>query len=563
MNESMRLKIKGQPEKPAPVITEVKSMKGFEEYGVTLRVLGVPFGGPNDGRDSDGEAFTSETNIWMKAGDEVPLTYYHGFGPDDPDEWQENPVVIGRAKYTGSDERGHWFDAKFDESEELAQRIINDPAKARASSGAIGHVVRMNKDNTIAVWPVGELAVFDTNEWRLPANDFAVIEAKAEEGGLAVKADEAETAVTSDVVAEFETITEILPQGEITMSEEIEKQEIVEQVSKDEVKAWITESFKALQEEAPAVKSAPAIVKSVGEPDKKGEFLKYLRGQKAAMQEGSATEGGYIVPDDFLPEIIAKRDELSIARQAGARIVQTSRDVINIPFEDTSMTAFSITAEEAAVSENEPTLGQVTGTVYKFTKLVKVSEELLEDEDANLLSFLADAFGRAWAGTENYYVVSGSGSGQPQGVLFGGTAGLTLDSATTIGAAEIPELYYKLPAAYAQGNVGWAMKNATLGRIMGLSGDNFQFMQTPAGSVGPTLLGKPVYLSDSMGAVTAGLKSLVVGNWSYYALIERRGLSVKRLSELYAGNGQVGFLATVRMGGAVLQAEAFQYATQA
>lgn len=559
---AMKLKIAGKPEKPVHE-TVTKSLKAFDEYSVRFSVLGVPFGGVHDGRDSDGEAFTKDTNIWLQVGDEVPVTYYHGFGPDDPDEWQENPAILGRAKYTKMDERGYWFDVKLDETDELAQRIISDPLKSRASSGAVGHLVRYNEDRTISVWPVGELALFDTNEWRLPANELAVIEAaKADEGGLTVKADEAEAAVTSDVVAE--EIDQPI-QGETKMEDENKEVQVHEPVSRDEVKAWITDAFKALHEEAPAVKSAPAVVQSLGDPDPSKAFLKYLRtGEKvkAAMQEGTPAEGGYIVPDDFYRNIVAKRDEMSVARKAGARVIQTSRDVINIPYEDTSMSNFSITAEEAAVSENEPTLGSVTATIYKFTKLVKVSEELLEDEDANLIPFLNDAFGRAAALTENAYFIAGTGSGQPQGVLYGGTAGLSLDSQTTIGAAEVPELYFKLGSAYADGSECWVMRNATLGILMGLTGNAFQFMPTPAGGLQKQLMGKPVFVSDSMGAVAASGKSMVIGNWNYYAIAERRGMSIRRLNELYAGNGQVGFLATMRFGGAVLQAEAFQYATQ-
>ena len=558
---TMKFKIKNAVEVERSVIDHaVKSMKSFDEYSdYTLSVLGVPFGGPHEGRDSDGEAFTPDTNIWLKAGDEVPVTYYHGFGPDDPDNWQDDPVAIGRAKYAKQDERGHWFDVRLDENEELAQRVLISPGTSRASSGAVGHLVRKNADDTITVWPVGELALFDTNEWRLPANDFAVIEAKADEGGLTAETDEVKAEVTSDVDAEQIQPIEESQSGEPEMEEELEKSN---PLTKEDIKAMLDEAIRAIREEEPAIKSAPAVVKSLGERDPKDEFLKYIRyGTKAALQEGSATEGGYIVPDDFLPEIIAKRDELSIARQAGARIIQTSRDVINIPYEDTSQTAFAITDEEGAVSEAEPTFGNVTGTVYKFTKLVKVSEELLEDEDANLMSFLADSFGRAWAGTENTYVIAGNGSGQPQGILSGGTSGLSFDTSSTIGAAEIPELYYKLGAPYTVGNVGWVMENATLGVIMGLKGDAFQFMPTPAGSMSPQLLGKPVFVTDAMESLASGKKSVAVGNWSYYALIERKGLSIRRLNELYAGNGQVGFLATVRMGGAVLQAEAFQYAT--
>ena len=60
-----------------------KRMKADGDYVETgWRVLGVPFGGPIVGRDLDGEAFTPETDIWLKVGDKVNLTYYHGFDPD-------------------------------------------------------------------------------------------------------------------------------------------------------------------------------------------------------------------------------------------------------------------------------------------------------------------------------------------------------------------------------------------------------------------------------------------------------------------------------------------------
>ena len=183
---TLRIKISqnGQTVEREPV--EVKAQLQFDEYsGPELVVLGVPFGGPVMGRDVEGEAFTSKTDIWMQVGDTRPVTYLHGYGPDSPDEWQEKPVIIGTAKYTGVDDRGHWFRVRLDTGDPLSQRIIeamtvNMPV--RASSGAVGHLVRMEKlrAGLIEVWPVGELAIFDTNEWRLPANDFAVVTAKTE-----------------------------------------------------------------------------------------------------------------------------------------------------------------------------------------------------------------------------------------------------------------------------------------------------------------------------------------------------------------------------------------------
>lgn len=555
--DSLRVKIatkNGEVKRPAE--GAFKAMKAFEEYAESnLRVLGVPFGGPIKGRDADGEAFHEDTNIWLKAGDSVPLTYYHGFGPDDPNEMQPDPVVIGRAKYTGADERGHWFDMRVDEAEPLAQRVLADPIKSRASSGAVGHLVRMGKGGLIDIWPVGELAVFDTNDWRLPANDFAVIEAKTEVPEVVVEAGEAKA--TAENGEEAETITVVEPLEVIEMDELEVKTEAQPQPDLDAlIKAGVEKALKALPAQE---KGAPVVLKS-GLGDHKTNFLKYLRtGYKAAMQEGTAEEGGYLVPDDMYASIVAKRDEMSVARAAGCTVIQTSRDVVQVPYENTSHTNFAITAEEAAVSQGEPTIGQASITIYKFTKLVKVSEELLEDNATNLEAFLSDAFGRAWALTENAYTIAGTGSGQPQGVLYGGTAGKTFAGTNAITAAEIVAMQHVLPSAYAPG-AAWLMRNATLGYLRGLTGNNFYFQPLPAGD-GQQMLGSPLYLSDSMGAIGQGAKVVAYGNMSYLFLAERRGLSVRRLNELYAGNGQVGFLATVRFGCAVVQAEAIQYGT--
>ena len=159
-----------------------KRMRPWKQYEpFDHRILGVPFGGPIEGRDKEGEAFTKDTDIWLTKGDTVPITYYHGFGPDSPEEVQDPPAIIGRAKYVGADDRGHWFEPRFDSEEPLTQRVMSTKAETlRASSGGISHLVRVKAGGLIDVWPVGELAVFDMNEWRLPANDFAVFEKLSE-----------------------------------------------------------------------------------------------------------------------------------------------------------------------------------------------------------------------------------------------------------------------------------------------------------------------------------------------------------------------------------------------
>ena len=132
-----------------------------------------------------------------------------------------------------------------------------------------------------------------------------------------------------------------------------------------------------------------------------------------ALQEGAASEGGYLVPDDVRNQIIQKRDEQSWPRQAGVMVLGTSRDVVKIPTEATSFAAFAVTAEEAAYVTNDPAFGQESVSIYKFTKLTKLSDELLDDDACNLEGFISQRVGDAWGLTESQYCATGTGSSQP------------------------------------------------------------------------------------------------------------------------------------------------------
>lgn len=545
----------------------VKSWDALD--GAVYSVLGMPIGGPYDGRDSDGQTFTLDTDAWLKADKDIPVTYYHGFGPDSPHEWQETPAVIGVARWTHTDERGFWFDVKFDYREPLTSRVTGVKTdKVRASSGAIGHLVRANEDNELVTWPVGELALFDINEWRKPANDFAVFVGKSGDTEVTAEAE------TQAVTVEAAPVQSDILQEKNKMADEIEKEAVeTPAVDVDAIVNKAVEAASAKWEKmvnAPAI-NAPAVIKAenFGDPDPNRAFMHYLRtgekvkGLKAAMGENTAGVGGYLVPEDSFAGIIEKRNELSIPRRAGATILQTSRDVLNIPVEATSQAYFAQAAHDlAAVDEDEPTIGNAAAIIYPFTKLVKVGEDLLEDSEANLNQFLANSFGRWMAMTENRNALIGAGSIAPQGVTVGGTAALTFDDTNAIAAAEIPELYHKLAGQYRDRAV-WTMNDDTLGMLRGLVSSNvFTFGAHEINE--ESIMGKRAFTSSYMpNYTTTKYKAIVFGDWSLYALVERKGLVIRRLNELYAGNRQVGLLATFRHGGVVMQSEAFAIGSMA
>lgn len=71
-----------------------------------------------------------------------------------------------------------------------------------------------------------------------------------------------------------------------------------------------------------------------------------------------------------------------------------------------------------------------------------------------------------------------------------------------------------------------------------------------------TLLGRPVYSSNAIPGIAAGEKVIAFGDLSYYWIGDRNGITFKRLNELYADRGQIGFLATKRLDARLVLPEA-------
>ena len=70
------------------------------------------------------------------------------------------------------------------------------------------------------------------------------------------------------------------------------------------------------------------------------------------------------------------------------------------------------------------------------------------------------------------------------------------------------------------------------------------------------ILNRPYYTSAYVPEVAAGAKVMAFGDFSYYWIADRQGRSFKRLNELFAANGQVGFLASQRVDGKLILSEA-------
>lgn len=138
-----------------------------------LEVLGIPFGSPTN-LDSDGEYFSSQTNLHDDKYPLPPAVYYHGLNPDGTPSG--TPEYIGKTESFRDDVSGRWYRVVLDKTSELAKRVWQaaKDGLARASSGSVSHLARTNIDGHITEWPVAELSIFDIGDGRKPANRHAV-----------------------------------------------------------------------------------------------------------------------------------------------------------------------------------------------------------------------------------------------------------------------------------------------------------------------------------------------------------------------------------------------------
>jgi len=544
-------------------------------------VLGIPFGGPNDGKDDDGEAFHPGTDVWLKVGDTLPVTYYHGFGPDDPRQWQETPHIIGTAKYIRMDDRGHWFVVQYLDDAPLAKRVITAHAKGapvRASSGAVGHLVRVDEAGMINVWPVGELAVFDTNDWRRPANDYAIVEPVAEALGQRAKADDAVEAKASEqgVIDMNEKTTPPHEQEPMKAPPPALDMDAMLQAVRDAAKSAATDAvgeFAAkFRLDGSGVAKAPAVISTRGDSFAKAAAAWVRTGQPAdgLLVEGAALElkasnpvdmvigtdtaGGYAAPDDFLGEIIAKRGEALLATKLGVRRIPGSGTTVLVPIDaNTSGGDFVSTAEGAAYDKDTPGLAQKSMTLGKYTKQIPLSQELLADEDARLMSFLTDFIARGMANTHNNLLLTE--------VATNGTSFKTFASNSAIAAGELQDIVYNDTVAnYLDdgGSVGWVMRSSTYGDVISLQGNPFIYDFTPQGG-NRNLVGYPVAFSSKSAAVGSSAKSVYFGNWYFVGWREAPGITIVRDPYSNASTGMVNLWVYFRTVYTVLIADAIGY----
>ena len=295
------------------------------------------------------------------------------------------------------------------------------------------------------------------------------------------------------------------------------------------------------------------------------DFLNHIRGRKLLHNVLSTTpgsDGGYLVPEEFERQIIIALENENVFRKI-AKVIKTEHDR-KIPVSAEHSVA-QWTDENGAYTESNPTFAQKELDAFKLTDLIRVSDELLQDSMFDIESYLSGEFARAFGIKEEEAFCVGNGVKKPTGLFTanGGQVGVTAAGPAAITADELINLVYSLKAPYRK-NAKFLLNDATVSYIRKLKDGNGVYLWQPSLVAGEPdkLLGYDLYTSAYVPTLAASAYTVAFGDFSYYWIADRQNRILKRLVELYATNGQVGFVASQRVDGKIILPEGIKLLQQ-
>lgn len=283
-------------------------------------------------------------------------------------------------------------------------------------------------------------------------------------------------------------------------------------------------------------------------------------------QSTSTTAGGYLVPQGFSAQLEKALKEYGGMRSV-ARVFPTpdGRDIPWPTVDDTSNVG-EIIAENSAHNAQDVAFGQVTLKAYKYSsKIVLVSQELLQDSFFNVEELLAGLLAERIGRITNTHFTTGDGSSKPKGIVAesSGTAGAT-GSATAVTYAQLVDLLHSVDPAYRL-NARFMFADSTLKSIKKLVDGSSRPLWQPgltsgmAAGAPDTILGYPYTINQDVAAMAANAKSVLFGDFSKYIIRDAKDVTIARLVERYAEYGQVGFLAFSRHEGRSINTASVKY----
>ena len=367
------------------------------------------------------------------------------------------------------------------------------------------------------------------------------------------------------------------PHKENTMEpEEIEKMiaDAIAGIPANDAPEADTKAFEAMQKrlddmEAKAARPNGVHIASPAVNVERKAFESFLRRgverispeDQKALTVANDTNGGFLAPEETGNELLKLLSEYSPIRSY-AKVISISAPEITFPRRVTGTSATWV-SETGNRTASDMTFEQVKLTPHELATFTDISNQLLEDNAYNLEGELMADFAESFSKTEGKAFISGTGTGQPKGIMTANgitelSTGAAAGFAPSNPADTVVKMYHKIASTYAQSGV-WLMNRTTLGIMRQWKDGNGRYLVLDPISEGAptTLLGRPVVEMPDMDDIAAGKFPVLFGDMSGYRIVDRVGFSTLRDPFTLATNGQVRFHARKRVGADITHPDRF------
>lgn len=292
-------------------------------------------------------------------------------------------------------------------------------------------------------------------------------------------------------------------------------------------------SVNELAEKKIVLESRKVAGKSVTEVSAKTVYFLQALTQKNVeklqlLSEGTAADGGYLVPEEFANMIIEDVRDMNIMRQISRPAITISSDTFHLP----NLASRPVAAwrnEKAVKNTSTANFGENVFTPYSLAVIVGLSNELVADASmgvgGSIVNYVGGLMSTSINEKEEQAFWVGSGSGQPSGV-DGSVYTLRTVAAdvTDVSRADaIISAFHRTPQGHRQRGV-WVANSGTWENISQLKDTQNNYLLTSlANSPTQTLKGRPVYESNYLAGGT-----LLYGAFQdAYQIVDREGISVR------------------------------------
>lgn len=303
-----------------------------------------------------------------------------------------------------------------------------------------------------------------------------------------------------------------------------------------------------------------------------GEFLvavknaasgEYAKQFKNTAYEKNGEDGGFLVPTD-ISDAILKKLAAPESLMSSTTSLQVGGNALQMNIDETQPWNQGIqcywTAEGAAITQSKAAFKQANWRLQKLAALVTCTDELLEDAIA-LDSYIQNAAPSAFMHKINNAIISGNGTGKPQGILNSPftvqVAAEGSQTADTVNYRNIAKMYSRM-FPNSRANAVWLIHPQVEEQLRTLVDDNGNFIYMGPGTYGNqvnstpygTLLGRPVIpMMGSMQAIGDVGDILFVDMSYYYMISKAAGIKSATSIHLLFDKDQVAYKFTMRVDG--------------